>query len=566
MQSHASRIAAVLLPALITCGWAGWMVRPLSHGGEADHHVRSLVRSLARRDPQLVVVGNSTIHSDIDLRQLSRWQGGEASVKLEVPGTRAPTWYLLLRDRVYGAGYQPDWIVVAGPPGALLAARPHSAAAHSRLLAVATTLDPVLEARLYGVSLHEQLAGQARARQEATARAVVHGIRDLAAGLLFAPYGSGSVIERGAEISSAAYASRIRDAQPARLGAALSAQGLEPASLEGSFVPDLVALARSNGAQIVFVALPLRDPEHNHAHEAATAELGAWLASESVPFVDLRHIGLSPREFSDDIHLNEDGRKRLMVDLMAALTEPDSASPASQEVVIDLLAGEPRFAGPPPAIQHGPPRWGRAAALVPVRGGAYLPLEALLSVSARHGCTPIRILRDGVPQEVFPNRQGLMFPLPEPEARSGTWVVELRDDRRCDWWAHSGAPWQRVLTRGAEGYRHAPSAEAKAALEAGRWLYPADQARWSVTDVSGADGLELSGFALRSEGAQLELWHGGEVHASWRLEPDRLDGQLVRLALPPVPPGPAQLVIRGGDEGFLYLVQLALVRRVSEAP
>ncbi|HHO52824.1 MAG TPA: hypothetical protein ENK18_18595 [Deltaproteobacteria bacterium] len=569
MQSLPSRIAAVLLPSLLACGWVAWMARPLSDGGESDHLVRSLERSLTRRDPQLVVVGNSTIHSDLELRQLSRWQGGEASVKLELPGTTAPTWYLLLRDRVYGAGHQPGWIVVAGPPSSLLEPRLWTPAQLSRTLAVATRLDHETEARLYGERPHERLLSRIAARRGATRRAVVHGIRDLAAGLLFAPYGAGSVIERGSEIAAASYSARLRDVggEPAA-GAVVGRAGQRSGaalSPEASFVPDLVSLARAQGSEILFVALPLLQPPDAEL-EAATDALGAWLEAESVPFVDLHRLPLSPQEFSDEIHLNEDGRRRLMSELMAALTEARPVRSVPLEVVADLLAGEVSFAGPPPAIHHAPPRWGRTAALVAVQGGAYLPLAPMLAVSTRHGCTPIQILHDGVPQAIFPGRQGPMFPLPEVSDRGGDWVVALRPDRRCDWWAHSGEPWQRVLTRGAEGYRRAPSAEARAALEAGRWIYPADEARFSVEDAAGAELLELSGFALRGEGIGLELICDGAVAASWRLEPERLDGGLVRLELEPLPPGPVVLRIQGEGGGFVYLVRLQLLHSVPGPP
>lgn len=79
---------------------------------------REFDRRLAESPPELVILGNSKVTTDIDL-DLVRQQLPTLppTTPLGVFGSKGPVWYAVLRNRVWAAGLRPKTVLVYGPLG-----------------------------------------------------------------------------------------------------------------------------------------------------------------------------------------------------------------------------------------------------------------------------------------------------------------------------------------------------------------------------------------------------------------------------------------------------------------
>jgi len=318
------RLTAFIAPVLLSLLWAGWLLAPRPHTGVPEA-ARALDARLDRRAPDVLVLGNSAASRGIDDTALSRLLGVRAQT-VGMSGTLGPTWYVILRDRVFPRNLSPRLVVIAGTPPGMLATRPSSPRQHNLLRELAMDDDP--------------LGGGLRARSAAVRTGLVDGLRNTAVGLLFALRGPGTLQARGKARADAAVAEVLGEGGTAAqaLSGALQpiTTRLRPdelpmvqGSYTESFADDLVDLAEDHQTTLVFVHLPRRGGRLDPGSAAGRSELVPALNARRVPYIDLSQHHTAPSNFMDANHLTTAGR--------AAMTE------TLAEALRPLLAGDAGF-------------------------------------------------------------------------------------------------------------------------------------------------------------------------------------------------------------------------------
>jgi hypothetical protein len=349
-----------------------------------------VARVLQEHKPLVIVLGNSVANAAIDEPVLSELLDvpGQLAV-LHVPGSLPPTWYLLLENAVLQQGYTPKLVLIVANPPNLVEVLPASDLDFERLMAHLDGDDPVVEAALDAND--GPLGWQERRRRVALRSALLDGGRDLAVGLVFAPFGEGWLLERGSGIAAGA------------LGAVFTADGLgQDAPVAGistrapAFDPSLseavVRLGVTSGAKVVVVQPPVRrDLPENTLDPAHMAELVATVEGAGGVWLDMSKRP-PPEYFANDHHLNVRGQwwftARLGERMRAeGLVAVDGPAPR-------LLPLAARREGTPPTLpafaQHR--RGDRDC------GVAYLFQElAFLAEDEPWDASPVVVLEDGAP-------------------------------------------------------------------------------------------------------------------------------------------------------------------------
>lgn len=313
---------AVAILASVGVAWAADAPAPAEDDG-AIEAVGALGRELRARlvpAPDVVVVGNSKVATDLDLpaleATLTELGAGPAPhfAGLGVPGTQAPVWYAVASEHVFGAGARPRALLAYGTlAGALTTVLPQAPARTQLARLLGPGAPPVL-ARPFGGALTPELL-------EAYTRA------------------GGNVCDPG------------RTTAPALPGP------VEPLAVEASFFAELAALAAKHEARFGFVRQPvapsgnLDDAVPIEAERAAMAVVrrggGAW--------IDLRAELGSELLYGDGVHMSEAGRAYATRTLGKALV-----------ALGDWLVRKPSFPVDP-ITGPAPPTW--TAAPAPPTGG-----------------------------------------------------------------------------------------------------------------------------------------------------------------------------------------------------
>lgn len=288
-----SRFLAVAVPLAIS---AVMVVRYAEPTQPKDWPAVTTVidQNLLRADPQVFVVGNSGAQAAISAG-FARTAKHE-TVVATLENSTAPTWYAVLRHRVFARGYKPAWVVVAGSTGALTATRPRDTLDSRYLLAIAGTEDRAILDRFTGGSPSADLTFRFLARRSAWRRDIVVNKGFMAAKQVVARIPGARGWEAGSNPMN-----RGRD----RILLNTEMEGLD-IPIEDTFVPLLVELARENGSGIAFVRIPTReDVEPTERSD----ELAAYLWAQGVPYVDELARDFGPEHFFDAYHLNKYGRE-----------------------------------------------------------------------------------------------------------------------------------------------------------------------------------------------------------------------------------------------------------------
>ncbi|MFH1464283.1 MAG: hypothetical protein ABIO70_07840 [Pseudomonadota bacterium] len=197
--------AAVLLPLLLVAGaltWAAWE-RPIALSVDAQ----AIEAALAKADPEVVLLGASTVADDINAHELGQALADHPIrvAKLAKGATTPPVWYLLAKERLFGPGLRPRVLVIGSTPRALMETEVGSLAATRVINAHMTRYDPLIAEKAY----HQARQSAARSRIERTRVALRGGFQDLvrawSVGLLFGE-GEGSLAERGQRVAEPALA------------------------------------------------------------------------------------------------------------------------------------------------------------------------------------------------------------------------------------------------------------------------------------------------------------------------------------------------------------------------
>lgn len=314
VQGWLARAIAVAAPVALLFGASRWFGAPPASPNDSHRAevAQGLADRLAATPPGILFVGNSKAMTDIDPEVFTRTLGYERPVfRAEVPASGAPAWYAFLRQRVFGAGYQPDLIVVYGTLAGMLDVQQGAWWAREHAANQQLSETQRLQRKLLGGRLSARV-DRAQERGDALRTAAIDGVRDAAVGLLFG--GDGHAIASAAldaEFGQQAvyYANTQEHVGPVVESDAGFARA-EGVDANQSLVPDLIGLARSHGAAIVFVRAPLPEGARQLDAVPPDRERAALLTINSggAGWLDLSHIALPTDAFGDFIHLSESGR------------------------------------------------------------------------------------------------------------------------------------------------------------------------------------------------------------------------------------------------------------------
>lgn len=294
-------VAAALGPALASEGAPTAIVREL--------------RSRLVDHPEVVVVGNSKVRTDLDLDSLRAALAAPAPAiaGLGVPGTQAPVWFAVAAESVFGTGERPRGLVIYGTLAGALTTTLPNANARAALAAHLTPASRASLARPFGAPLTADL---------------LHAYT--AAG------GPACLAERAA---------------PPELPAAVT-----PLPPSASFFAELLTLARENGARPIFVRQPLA-PSGNLDDEVPAVEeraARALVQAAGGGWIDLRAELRDERYYGDGVHMNAAGRRAATAALARQLNG-----------LGDWLGSAPPFPAAAPA-EADPPHWTTAPAAPPL--------------------------------------------------------------------------------------------------------------------------------------------------------------------------------------------------------
>lgn len=395
---------ALVAGALAALGAPG--ERPITNDAKA------LEERLAReKAPEVILLGNSKVRTDIDLPALRKALGSGPVVELRVEATSAPTWYAVLENRVFAAGHKPKLVVVYGPLSRILETQPQGEIDRQRLEAQLGPVEPVIDRKVFGREGDGGLLDRARNRRTELHGALMEGVKDFSVGLFFGKPDEADVLARGKAVADPALdkvfgeGASLADADQRRVipivereAAARTGGTRAPAD---TLVPDFVALAEANGARIVFVRAPI--PPSNVTEDAVSAETVKKtldvLNAGGAGWVDLSRIGLPETAYKDSLHMNKKGRDVLTAELAARLVGMDALGSGPMPVARAPVAPDRvERVGTPPTLET--PGFARSASPCGYVAG-YDDLEGVsdgaLATLGVGMLSPVRVLQDGVP-------------------------------------------------------------------------------------------------------------------------------------------------------------------------
>jgi hypothetical protein len=311
----------LLFPVVASVLFLWWLTRP-PPAGLANPMVETRMRRALHGPPDALLVGNSLGSRDIDVEVLTASLGLEVN-DAAIKGTSAPTWYVMLRDRVFGPGLRPSLLIVAGTASQILARAPMDNEDRALFYDVAIEVDPGLERRLHG----GQNFGRVASRAADLRISLTDGLRNSVAGLLFAPADAGPLLIRGQMVADAAGKAAVGEGGEVAqglVGWGEVGDGITAAAAvapERSFVVDIIDLAQAHDAKIVFVNLPTRaDVNRTPQAVAQVRELAAYLDQRETVLIDLAGLTLGPEDYDDLLHMSPAGRAKATDELMFQLS------------------------------------------------------------------------------------------------------------------------------------------------------------------------------------------------------------------------------------------------------
>src|SRR5687768_15337406 len=125
-------LVAVAAPLVVSAAWIAWLfVVASSH--PASNRAKEVDETLDARPFDVLLLGNSAANRGIDPEQLGASLGRDVT-SVTIAATLAPAWYVILRDRVYARGLEPEIVIIADTPPGMLAVEQFSENLHEKML------------------------------------------------------------------------------------------------------------------------------------------------------------------------------------------------------------------------------------------------------------------------------------------------------------------------------------------------------------------------------------------------------------------------------------------------
>lgn len=348
-----TRVLAVVAPCFVLAGAAV--------GAGAFSSVEQTLPSLedighvgyafmVRPDVAVVIAGNSQAYSAVDATALGEALHTPKGVGLATtPGVTAAATYAILKYRVFGAGARPKLVILPMSLQHLLDVSVPTGVNLGRLQDHLPGSDPVIDEKVYGRSAGLLPKGVALAQSELQARrdAWFEQLTTLPLRLTHAE-DPAAVMDRArdavlGEVAGSNLAISVQvmptGAAPVRLSVAASV------APEQTLLPDLIALCKEYGAQLVVATVPQK--QSVLAAPAETVRRTAdWLQTRGVPFLNFEAVEFPADGWLDAGHLAGPGQ-RMFTELLAnKLLEVDALSGGELKM--------PSLPLPPPRItRHG---------------------------------------------------------------------------------------------------------------------------------------------------------------------------------------------------------------------
>ena len=292
---------------------------PREPGPVTDRRVRTdHLKYLEERQPQIVVLGDSTLELGLDTEALAE-QTGKSVYKVAIPGSASALWYLILKNNIAESTYKPEYVLIVFRDTILTAPGYRVHGSYFELVdEYARRNEPLFIQRSF-VNLMNPLERaaekyfplyvtrtQIRNRIDAGIRYLLPPIFgcdkncvDYSLGELFA----------GADLEPQA----LVDAVGAAESYLYTPERLDFASQVGdSYLPEMIRIAQENGIKLVFVRIKVETADSASASRLANylESLRAYLKKEQGAY--LLDFGDDPRFthdlFRDSIHLTEQGK------------------------------------------------------------------------------------------------------------------------------------------------------------------------------------------------------------------------------------------------------------------
>ncbi|GDX81654.1 hypothetical protein LBMAG42_34650 [Deltaproteobacteria bacterium] len=321
----APRVLAALLPAsllLLVVVYAGQPAAP------AEDDALARVRAeLDRNGADIVLLGNSTSHSDLDRRRVAEALDVPRISNPAVAGSAAAAWLAVLERRIVGEGLTPRLVMVFGTLETHLGWLP-SGVRLDRLESVVGDDASIVSERVLGRG-KRGVWERALAARGGIHSSLVDGLRNRTLGLVLGGEGD-TLAAKGASRAAPALQSLFGETAHLRTTGAARVLPVAEREAAGAFastkpvneslVPHLVAVAHGAGARIVFVRGPDgpgREP--GPTLEAEAEPLRLLLDRLGAGYADLSYLRLPPSVYRDSVHLNSVGQEAVTDALEAEL-------------------------------------------------------------------------------------------------------------------------------------------------------------------------------------------------------------------------------------------------------
>lgn len=337
MRSFA-RYSIILFAALLALNWAipfrYGETYPRTPGPTFDNAVRNRYTLIIEENRvDFVLVGDSVLEQGVDTMALSELIDAPA-YPIAVPGSKSAFWYLILKNVILEAQYRPSHVVIVfrdtmltlpnfHVDGGYIIELDQFATAHEDFLVEHAYLNFMNPLERWGLG-HFPLYGS---RQHLTEAADRYSSNTLARLLLSC---DDECVERG--MATAHHVTNVRDdfrdeALEGDEAMLFTRRAMNfKASVETSFLPEIIRLAKENGIRLVFVHARTQQFPSEAAEPAALRkykrDLAAYLLENGIPLLDFSHDPrLTAEYFEDIVHMNDAGKAIFTQMLAEALQE-----------------------------------------------------------------------------------------------------------------------------------------------------------------------------------------------------------------------------------------------------
>jgi hypothetical protein len=305
---------------------------PADIGPQFDNRVRSTyIDLLNEQGPELLLFGDSMLEPAVE-DQVVAERLGEKTALVSLPGTASTIWYLMLKNNIVLAEHKPRYLVLffrdammtvpgyrvtgryfeqidefASPGDTLLIQRAY--------IDQMTPIEKFMEAYVPPYSsrwnIRESIDYYIRYTLGRLTLGCDTACMDNAMEVIFEASNLDVTFLSDAIASSDEYFYTTDR---------LDFEG----QVDKSFLPEMIRLCRENGIRLILVRMPILSFEEPGTQpeglETYIQDLAAYLDANHVPFFDFDNRDFTAHHFTDDLHLNEEGRAIFTQKLVESLS------------------------------------------------------------------------------------------------------------------------------------------------------------------------------------------------------------------------------------------------------